>query len=206
MICIPIRRKTYKSALETFIMAQKKADVIEVWFDEIKDLTDENLSKLFKTKKVPVLYKYQDGKNFERIIQFKPEFIDFDLNSSKTLINKARKISPKSKIIVSNHDFDKTPETKDLLKVLKQMHQKGADICKIATYANKISDSIRMLSLLSQQNSSTIMICMGKEGRITRTTGHLFGNYLMYASLTPRDRTAEGQLTVDQLTEILNDY
>ena len=40
---------------------------------------------------------------------------------------------------------------------------------------------------------------MGKCGKITRATGHLFGNYLMYAPLDEKDKTASGQIILKEL-------
>ena len=190
----------------TLKKAEGKADVIEIWFDEIKGLSEKNITELFKNSSKPILYKYQGGDHFEEIMKNKPTYIDIDLSAPKNLIRKINDISPKTKIIISHHDFKKTPETKEVKKIISKMIRKGADIIKIATQANKITDGIRMLSILSQLNSPAIIICMGKEGRITRTTGHLFGNYLMYAPLTKGERTAEGQLTVNELKEIINIY
>jgi 3-dehydroquinate dehydratase len=45
---------------------------------------------------------------------------------------------------------------------------------------------------------------MGEKGRITRLAGHLFGNYLMYAPLDLRGKTAEGQVNVKELTNFQN--
>ena len=205
MICIPICKKTAKSALEAFKKAKKEADVIEVWFDEIKSLSEKELAKFFKTK-TSIIYKYQGGEALERVIEYKPAYVDIDLETPKALISKIKKLTPKTKIIISHHDFKKTPELKELNSIAKKMQQKGADIIKIATMAKKITDSIKMLSFLSQQKNKAIIICMGKEGRITRTTGHLFGNYLMYAPLTSREKTAKGQITVDELKKIINTY
>jgi len=205
MICIPICKKTAKAALEAFKKAKKEVDVVEVWFDEIKSLLDKELAEFFKTKTL-IIYKYQGGEALERVLKHKPSYIDIDLETPKALILKIKKLSPKTKIIISHHDFKKTPELKELNSIAKKMKQKGADIMKMATMANKITDSIKMLSFLSQQKDKSIIVCMGKEGRITRTTGHLFGNYLMYASLSAKESTAEGQITVSEFKKIINNY
>jgi 3-dehydroquinate dehydratase len=45
---------------------------------------------------------------------------------------------------------------------------------------------------------------MGKHGEITRTAGHIFGNYLMYAPLNESQKTAKGQLTVSELKKYVS--
>jgi 3-dehydroquinate dehydratase type I len=87
------------------------------------------------------------------------------------------------------------------------MKSKKADIIKLATFAKTFTDSIRMLAILAQLTSSkqkAICLCMGKEGRITRTASHLFGNFLMYAPISSTDKTAKGQLLAKQLKKIQN--
>ncbi len=207
MICVPIKKKTPASLIKYLNEAQKKADLVEIWFDEIK-LSDENLTEIFAAKKRPFIYKVsKDQQNIENILSQKQkiEYIDIDLGSQKSLIEKVKKVSPKTKIIISFHDFEKTPSDRELDKLAQKILHKGADIIKIATQAKGLSDSLRMLNLLKGLNAKkkkAICICMGKEGELTRATGHLFGNYLMYAPLKPSDKTAPGQIPLAELRKI----
>lgn len=207
MICIPVKKNTLHAVLDCVRKAQRLGDIIEVWFDEIKDLNEENLGKIFSVKKKPFIYKTTKTKESKitDIIIAKTEYTDLDISIPQKFITKIRKLNPKIKIIISFHDFEATPSDKTLEKIASKIISKKADIVKIATFAQKFTDSIRMISLLEKLKAkgiNAICLCMGKEGEITRTSGHLFGNYLMYASLLKSDKTADGQLTAKELKTI----
>lgn len=206
MICIPIRKKTMSSLLKHISEANKLADVIEIWFDEIPNLTDEKIEGILKATKKPILYKHTGNKeSLRKLLPKKLAYIDLDFKESPKLIKEVKQSSPESKLIISFHDFEKTPTTAELTKMVAKMQKLGADLVKIAATANSLSDSMRMLSFLSQlkeKGQKAICLCMGKEGKITRITGHLLGNYLMYAAITERDKTASGQLLAKELKEI----
>lgn len=206
MICVPINKKTFAAVLKDFKKAQKIADIVEIWFDNF-EATAFDLRKIFAAKKVPLIYKHTGPeKNIEKVLAYKIDYIDIDCKSQQSLIEKIRTISPKTKIIISFHDFKKTPQNLVLTKIAKDMQKKSADIIKLATYANNFTDSLRMLNFLKEisQKSKAICLCMGEKGRITRIAGHLFGNYLMYAPLNSADKTASGQLTIKELKTLIH--
>lgn len=200
MICVPIKKKSLKSLLKDLLIAQKSADIVEIWFDELK-INESGLNEIFDQAKKPILYKVTNQSNFEYVLKFKPAYIDLDINANSKLMKKAKKESPKTEIIISYHNFEETPGDKELKKIFSKIKKKGADIVKIATQANEFTDSLRMLQFLSENSGDTklICICMGEHGKITRATGHLFANYLMYATLSAKNNTAPGQLTFEQL-------
>ncbi|MFA5948055.1 MAG: type I 3-dehydroquinate dehydratase [Candidatus Gracilibacteria bacterium] len=209
MICIPIKEKNIDFILEKIIKANSLGDIMEIWFDEIQKLDEQDVKKIFNKSSKPIIYKSttKDLSKIKSILKCKPAFIDLDIKTDKSLIKQIKKLSPKTKIIISIHDFKKTPSTKTLQKYANIMLNNGADIVKIATYAEKIEESLRMLDLLSKLKAKkvkAICLCMGETGKLTRSTGHLFGNFLMYGSLSIKDQTAEGQLTAEDLRKIQN--
>ena len=201
MICVPIKNKNINTIIKKLIISQKNADLTEIFFDEISNINVEKLKKIFNKKNKPIIYKsYGYLPYLEQVLAFAPEYIDLDINTSIKIINFVKKISPKTKIIISYHNFETTPPINVLEALIKKMKQKKADIFKIATYANEISDSIKILSFLSTKKQLDIIcLAMGKYGKITRATGHLLGNYLMYAPLDEKDKTASGQIILKEL-------
>lgn len=185
---------------------EKVGDMSELWLDEISDLDNAFLEKIFRSNKKPIIYKCTSLlKNLNQILAFKPAFIDLDINSSFKLIQKAKSLSPNTRIILSFHDFEKTPQVGQLKKISEKMIKKKADIIKIATYAKNFEDSLRMMSFLSYlktHDKAAICLCMGKAGEITRKTGHLLGNYLMYAPVKANQKTASGQINAAELKKI----
>ena len=208
MICVPVKQKKTELIIKNIKKTHNLADIIEIWFDELgKNLTQSNVDKILNSNKKPIIYKSSGNpRNIKKILKEKVSFIDLDIKTPKTIIGFIKTHFKATKIIISCHDFAKTPDTKTLKKIFTTALKKGADIVKIATYAKKIEDSFRILALLSElsQKNKVIFLCMGKYGTITRTTGHLFGNYLMYAQLTIRDKTAEGQVQAQELRKIQN--
>ncbi|MBI5754363.1 type I 3-dehydroquinate dehydratase [Candidatus Peregrinibacteria bacterium] len=208
-LCVPIKRNKINAVLGEMKKAQKHCDVIEIWLDEIKDLNAKSLNEINKINSLPLLYKVtkpdlakikQLLKNIKNIA-----YLDLDIYCDTSIIKKIKKAFPQIKIIISYHDFKKTPSEKELNRIIQKMIFLQADILKIATHARKVEDSLRILALLSHigKQQKAIFLCMGKHGRITRTTGHLFGNYLMYAPMRAAHFTALGQLTISELKKIL---
>lgn len=199
MICIPIKKEKYQNFIAEIKKAEPLADVLELWFDELKDIDEKKIQEVFSTIKKPILYKFQGNiENLHRIIKMLPDYIDMDIDYKKNILEEIKKHSPKTKIIISYHNFDETPDNESLIRITNKIYENGADIAKIAVMANKFEDSLRILKILekfSGDGKKIICIGMGEEGKITRETGHLFGNYLMYAPLTEKDKTADGQLT-----------
>lgn len=209
-ICVPIKKNKTSDVVLLLKKANKMANVVEIWFDEITDFNEDYEQQVNLNSKKPLLYKVSKI-NFEKIEHLlttikKIEYLDLDLSTDKNILNKIKKKFPQIQLIISHHDFKKTPTQKELIGLVEMTFTKGADIAKIATKANKIEDSINMLSLLGQltkNGQKAICLCMGKQGRLTRTTGHLLGNYLMYAPLDKSESTAPGQLTLKELKQII---
>lgn len=51
------------------------------------------------------------------------------------------------KLILSHHDFNSTPSDEELDGIVLQMFEAGAEVAKIATTADDITDAMRMLDL-----------------------------------------------------------
>lgn len=208
-ICLPIKQKKLNSLLAGLKRAQKQADIIEIWFDEIYDLNEKGLKQISKVNSRPLLYKATkpDFKKIGQILKIckKIAYLDLDITTKGYVIEKIKSIFPKLQIIISYHNFKNTPKNRELRKIIRQMLAQKADILKIATQAKNKTDSFRILALLSQisKEHKSVFLCMGRQGRLTRIAGHLFGNYLMYAPMSTTHKTASGQITVSELRKIL---
>ncbi|MCX6734491.1 MAG: type I 3-dehydroquinate dehydratase [Candidatus Peregrinibacteria bacterium] len=209
-LCIPINKSKTKEVLLVLKKAEKEADVVEIWFDEIKDLNAQNELQISTCSAKDLLYKVTkiDISKISHILSVieNIKYIDFDVSTDKNILAKIKEKFPKIQLIISSHNFEKTPPQSELETLIELMFTKGADIAKVATKANKLADSLRMLGLLSQlsaKGKKAICLCMGKHGRLTRIAGHLVGNYLMYAPLDKKESTAPGQLTLKELKKII---
>lgn len=109
-------------------------------------------------------------------------------------------------IIMSNHDFDKTPATSKLERRLTLMKTYGADIAKIAVMPNSARDVLNLLlatdNIKYKLNCPLITMAMGDLGKVTRISGEVFGSCLTFG--TVGDASAPGQIESTNLKGILN--
>jgi len=104
----------------------------------------------------------------------------------------------KIKIIVSYHDFNKTPPMEYLEKICNQITNQGADILKIATMINEEEDIKRITDLRKYAKIPAIIIGMGEKGKLTRVAPD---NYLTFGALSKDEGSAPGQYTIEELIE-----
>ena len=109
-------------------------------------------------------------------------------------------------IIMSNHDFDKTPATSELERRLTLMKTYGADIAKIAVMPNSARDVLNLLlatdNIKYKLNCPLITMAMGDLGKVTRISGEVFGSCLTFG--TVGDASAPGQIESTNLKGILD--
>ena len=109
------------------------------------------------------------------------------------------------KVIVSNHDFQKTPEESEIVSRLSRMEQAGGDILKIAVMPQSPQDVVTLLSATCKASQllvqPVVTMSMSKLGAVSRITGEVFGSALTFG--TVGEASAPGQIPVKQLTEYL---
>ena len=130
------------------------------------------------------------------------EFVDaIDIESSLAepaceIIKSA--ISKNILVILSYHNFDKTPENISLKKIIDSCFERGADITKIATMCDTKEEAEQLISLTLKYNNIAV-VGMGKYGRVTRITAPSFGSVFTYAFTDNKKSLIPGQLTVEEL-------
>lgn len=107
------------------------------------------------------------------------------------------------RVIVSDHDFERTDSEEALGGTVWQERNLGADICKVVTTAQSIDDVSRMMRLVRRFRSDGIVaFAMGPLGAASRILAPLAGAAFTYASLVSGHESAPGQLTVEALREL----
>jgi len=192
---VPFQNKNVKNI--------KEADLLEIWFDRV---LDAEIPSVLKKISKPFIYKIEkEGlKKIKTKVIEKASFVDLDVEVDKSIITKIKALNKNAEVIISYHNFKSTPPKKELLKILRKMENKKADIFKFATYAKNLGDSIAMLDFLSSlsvEKRKAICICMGKNGIVTRMVGHLFGNFCMYFAENEKTKTADGQMTIKEFNK-----
>jgi len=112
-------------------------------------------------------------------------------------------------VVLSHHDFVRTPSERELDRVVTRGFDAGADIVKIAVQVADDADCSRLAALFTlYPERALVLIGMGEHGKKTRILFPALGSRFTFASL---DRgTAPGQLdlraTQHQLSLYFPDY
>jgi 3-dehydroquinate dehydratase type I len=226
MICVSVVAATNEEAVRQMGRCFPVVDVAELRIDFIRNV---NLEKLVSAKTGKILVtarKKDEGGNFEgdeeerlslltRAVMLKADFVDIELSTDealrKKLLNKIKKYGSRTKLIISHHDFNRTPSYGKLQNIFNECAGEGAHIVKIATFARSMEDNLKILKLINfaqKTNTKIIALCMGTKGKISRIMAPYFGSYLSYASLEKGAESAPGQLTIEEMKKIfgiLND-
>lgn len=110
------------------------------------------------------------------------------------------------KVIVSNHDFVKTPKQEEILQSLCKMQQLDADILKIAVMPQNKADVLKLLTATEEMYTNyadrpIVTMSMGADGLISRLSGEFFGSAITFGAIGKA--SAPGQMPVEQLAQIL---
>ena len=215
-ICTPIQEKTQSVTLKKLKTLKGKVDLAEVWLDQIKDLDLKSLIKKAPLPLVLVCKKPSEKGAFrgsdadltailQNSCKLGAKYVDIPLSGLKIKDSGLRRVirnKKHTKIIISHHDFKKTPSLSWMLKTANEMKKRGADIVKIAVTARSLEDAFTVISLaqiLQSEKIPHILIAMGKKGILTRIITPFLGGTIMFAPLKTSKFTASGQLTVAEL-------
>lgn len=217
MICVSITEATVDAAVAAAECMD--ADVVEVRLDYLKSLEGmERLGKIEKPVMATCMPRWEGGKFAGKeddraailIDSMKyADYVSIELRTEKEIrnriINENRKNKKnRAKIIISYHDYEKTPEKPEIARILREEHDAGADIAKIAFFANDNSDVLRVMEALVENETGipVIAISMGEKGNITRIMAPFFGSYLTFASPGKGRESAPGQLSAEDVRQV----
>jgi len=137
-------------------------------------------------------------------LDYGPAMADIELNTPG-LMEIVPVIKARTSCLISYHDFEKTPDYSELNGLLRREQQAGADICKIVTTAESVSDNLALLKLIKANRTVRLVaFAMGVEGRLSRVLSPLAGAYFTFASLQSGKESASGQIAVAELRELYN--
>ena len=137
------------------------------------------------------------------VAEFNPYLLDVEHSTlkNKDLYNFLKK--SKVNLLVSWHDFAKTPNSKFLRNKIKKMSRLSKNI-KIVTTARTIDDTLRILGAYRKKPSSVKLIAfaMGDYGRMSRILCTKLGSPFTYVSLGKP--IAPGQFSLKEMKSIFN--
>ena len=126
-------------------------------------------------------------------------FIDVELRSVEKLAGvlaaaRARGV----RVIVSAHDFRRTPSLAQLQQCIRRAHRAGAEVCKVAAFVQTPADLARLLALFTRPQPVPLSVMgMGPFGKMSRLLFARVGSCLNYGYL--HSPNASGQWEAREL-------
>jgi 3-dehydroquinate dehydratase type I len=114
----------------------------------------------------------------------------------------------KVNLIASYHNYQETPDTLQLRRIIDIMKPYRPAVYKLSTLCQTEEDALRLLQQLLELKAKgvrAIVSGMGGPGAVTRVFGALWGNEMVFAPLSEEGRSAPGQLTRQQLETIFKE-
>jgi 3-dehydroquinate dehydratase type I len=214
-ICVSVKAEGPAELAERALEAQRAgADLVEsrldflsppMGFERIPSLLDVPVIATVKSEREGGKYRGSEESRLElleRAGEAGYDYLDVELGS------RALELLPQRwSLIVSWHEFSRTPEIDVLEEVLGRALSSGADIIKIVTTALRGIDNITVLRFLAKHSKSRRMVCfaMGEEGLPSRILSPLFGADFTYASLARGSETAPGQVPLAECRQMLKE-
>jgi len=215
-LCIPIIEATIEKALIAIQEVNRWADLIELRADYLKRV---NLAPLVENRRKPFIvtnrrkeeggkYKGDERKRLsvlQEAIDLGSDYIDVELATERSWLRGLIRNKGRTQVILSFHNFQRTPSLKELQRLCGQMIQLGADVVKIVPFARTWEDNLTILSLIpyaKERRQKIVAFCMGEKGKISRIFSPFLGAAWVYASLNRSRASASGQLTVGEMREI----
>jgi 3-dehydroquinate dehydratase type I len=217
-VCAPIAASTVQKAMRLLRKAEKNnANLIEFRLDHLEK--NYRMSDLISSTRLPRIatnrsaneggkFRGEETNRVQSLLQAAEagcEFVDLELAMENlgSIIRKAKRLG--AQVIISYHDFQRTPDLQELRRILEKQMNLGADICKIVSTAKEQSDNLRILEFVfnASRKTKVVSFAMGKLGVVSRVLSPIYGASFTFASVERGAESAAGQLTLD---EIRNTY
>ncbi|PLR35352.1 type I 3-dehydroquinate dehydratase [Chimaeribacter arupi] len=110
-------------------------------------------------------------------------------------------------VVMSSHDFRKTPSAEEIITRLRRQQALGADVLKIAAMPQDSGDVLRLMSATWEMHSRyaerpLLTMAMSGSGVVSRLAGELTGSALTFGMVG--EASAPGQIEADDLSRVLN--
>lgn len=227
---VPITAKTAEQAIAQaqVIASNPNADVAEFRIDLLEFSADtkkvialgQQLNQILKVKPlIATIRTHNEGgkmtvsdQDYEKIYREylkKPfmQLLDIEMFRDAGRVEKLTKLAHEKNVLVimSNHDFAKTPEQQDIENRLLKQDQMGADILKIAVMPKSKQDVFTLMNAtlaVSQKSQKPLLtMSMGQLGTISRVATANMGGSLSFGMIG--EASAPGQIDVTQLKQLL---
>ena len=211
LIAVPLTDESFEENVKE--IKKRGADIVELRVDQFSRTEAKYVLGLVEVARgvglktiLTVRSEKEGGKEVpSRVEVFKKvaplcDFADIEL-SSRELIPLVRDAVEQGggRLIVSFHDFERTPPNWVLKEVLREGHRYGG-IPKVSVMANSYEDVARLVCVAGQESYEKIVIAMGEIGKVSRLLSPVVGSVISYASFGKS--LAPGQLPLEKLVEL----
>lgn len=229
-ICVPLVGKTREEIIEgAKELKDIKFDLVEWRVDHYLDVLDlekvkETLVELRKVlNDTPILFTFRslkEGGEKEVSVEYyaklnkeisetkNADLIDVELFTGDEVVKEIVECAKENgvKVVMSNHDFFKTPSKEEIVNRLCKMQDLGADLPKIAVMPQTTTDVLTLLCATDEMvikfaKTPIITMSMAGLGVISRLAGETFGSALTFGAA--KEASAPGQVSVDKLSKVL---
>lgn len=227
---VPITAKTKEQAIAQakVIVANQDADLAEFRIDLLDFAADSKqvislgheLKKILGDKPMIATIRTHNeggkltisdadyGKTYQAYLK-QPfmDMLDVEMFRDQQVVKNTVKLAHDKKVLIvmSNHDFQKTPSEDEIVKRLLKQDELGADILKIALMPQSKQDVFTLMNAtlkVSQQSKKPLLtMSMGKLGTISRIATANMGGSFSFGMIG--EASAPGQIDVTQLKQFL---
>ncbi|KMT61021.1 type I 3-dehydroquinate dehydratase [Paenilisteria newyorkensis] len=229
-ICVPMVGETAAQLIEEArMLVDLDLDVVEWRVDFYEDVADTEKVKVTLQeirgilREIPLIFTFRSAKeggernfsvasyvalNREIAATGMADILDVELFTGDLEVAElvAAVHQAGAKVIMSNHDFAKTPSEDEIVARLVKMQEMGADLPKMAVMPQSVADVLTLLSATNTMREKyadrpIITMSMAGTGVISRLAGEIFGSALTFGAA--KKVSAPGQVPVDELRRVL---
>ncbi|WP_434533856.1 type I 3-dehydroquinate dehydratase [Acinetobacter pragensis] len=227
---VPITAKTKQQALEQakIIAENPNADMAEFRIDLLDFASDskavialgQELNQILKNKPlIATIRTANEGGQLkisdadyestytEYLKQPFMQLLDIEMFRDQARVEKLTQRAHQKNVLVimSNHDFDKTPAQQEIEQRLFKQDEMGADILKIAVMPQSKQDVLTLMNAtfnVSQKSKKPLLtMSMGRLGTISRVATANMGGSMSFGMIG--EASAPGQIDAAQLKQFL---
>lgn len=135
------------------------------------------------------------------------DIIDVEISKKGEVVDEMIRTAHRAGIpvMLSCHDFERTPDAKAMIRTLKQMEAMGGDIAKLAVMPKGERDVLNLLlatlDAREEMDIPIVTMSMGGMGTISRLSGECFGSALTFGCVGKA--SAPGQVELKPLKDTL---
>jgi 3-dehydroquinate dehydratase-1 len=225
-ICAPLVGRTREALLaEAAAVAAKQPDLVEWRVDFYEGIADaravaELAGRIHHAAQgIPILFTCRWSREGGEAIALSQaevvglhravcesghvDFLDFEMSNEADQVRQVREVARAhaAQLILSFHDFQRTPAIEALNQRFAQAEQLGADIAKVAVMPSDMGDVLSLLAATLQSSQKLriplVSMAMAGTGAVTRLCGGAFGSALSFA--IGQSASAPGQMPIDDL-------